>query len=159
MIFSRNAKYNSTGDAVSFQLYGEKTATDEIWINGHTLTALPDNLTPAAQIADNWIVANPVEAQALVDAGKYDARFNQRIRGESRQADARAWYNDNPNGKLLFRLEPQELEDAISSMVDNLGLTGTPGSINQLKLLLSSLAVAMQPLAEAAGLFDRADDE
>lgn len=157
MIDTRNELHHPEDETITFQVYGPKTASDEIWINGHNIAG--DLVADARVQAQAWIAANSIEAQALIDAGRYNARFNQRTRGKSRQADARAWYIDNPNGKLLFRLEPQELEDAIDSMVDGLGLTGTPGSINQLKLLLSSLAVAIQPLAEAAGLFNRADEE
>lgn len=103
-----------------FQVYGPDSVDGTVRI-ARTSQTLLETETP-----EDWLAANQVEAQALIDAGTGGIAFTIK-------EEARNFIDDNPNAKLLIELGPNDLESAID--------TRTAG---QETLLLKTLSFAVR---------------
>jgi len=83
---------NYEGTYLSFQIYGPDTAAEVIRL------AIVETTVTEYPTPQDWLDANPVEAQALIDAGRYVEEFAAKVDLRELRADATAeidWLEEN----------------------------------------------------------------
>lgn len=86
---------------------------------------------------ETWLASNPVEALALINAGRYDEIFERRYLGDTAVTEGKDWLTTNPVARGLVTQDIAVVEAWIDA-----------ATVSQLRELLKVLAVAVRVLVK-----------
>ena len=132
-------------EIITFDLNVEEI--DTFWVCWLKITNTPDSYMLPATAPGILIESelqshfdnNATELWALANIKQYPIDTGDSGANEAR-GGAKVWYQNNPAAKLLFTLDPIDLETEIDSMIEDLFPSASVANKKRMRLLLTSFA-------------------